>query len=161
MFPHSCFWWLCAYSGFLLACAEVSWTHEWFREDHIVPIPLLFCFNIYNFFSFFPQNVFSLPRMTKLDIRNYLERIYNVPVAAVRTRIQYGANNKRNHRNQRVKKPDYKVAYVQLVIWLFSSLPFCLLSNAQSPVALWLGSHSTWDSKSPLLPYAVVTIINS
>uniref|UniRef100_A0A8C2UA92 39S ribosomal protein L23, mitochondrial n=1 Tax=Coturnix japonica TaxID=93934 RepID=A0A8C2UA92_COTJA len=25
-----------------------------------------------------------------------------------------GANNKRNHRNQRVKKPDYKVAYVQL-----------------------------------------------
>uniref|UniRef100_A0A8D2QK44 Large ribosomal subunit protein uL23m n=1 Tax=Zonotrichia albicollis TaxID=44394 RepID=A0A8D2QK44_ZONAL len=53
--------------------------------------------------------------MTKLDIRNYLERIYNVPVAAVRTRIQYGANNKRNHRNQRVKKPDYKVAYVQLV----------------------------------------------
>ncbi|XP_066176982.1 large ribosomal subunit protein uL23m [Sylvia atricapilla] len=52
--------------------------------------------------------------MTKVDIKNYLERIYNVPVAAVRTRIQYGANNKRNHRNQRVKKPDYKVAYVQL-----------------------------------------------
>ncbi|KAF4801626.1 39S ribosomal protein L23, mitochondrial [Turdus rufiventris] len=52
--------------------------------------------------------------MTKLDIKNYLEKIYNVPVATVRTRIQYGANNKRNHRNQRVKKPDYKVAYVQL-----------------------------------------------
>uniref|UniRef100_G3UPC9 Large ribosomal subunit protein uL23m n=1 Tax=Meleagris gallopavo TaxID=9103 RepID=G3UPC9_MELGA len=28
--------------------------------------------------------------MTKVDIRNYLEKIYNVPVAAVRTRIQYG-----------------------------------------------------------------------
>uniref|UniRef100_A0A8C3P5P2 Large ribosomal subunit protein uL23m n=1 Tax=Cyanoderma ruficeps TaxID=181631 RepID=A0A8C3P5P2_9PASS len=56
--------------------------------------------------------------MTKVDIRNYLERIYNVPVAAVRTRIQYGANNKRNHRNQRVKKPDYKVAYVQLGFFL-------------------------------------------
>ncbi|NXU43758.1 RM23 protein, partial [Drymodes brunneopygia] len=28
--------------------------------------------------------------------------------------ISAGANNKRNHRNQRVKKPDYKVAYVQL-----------------------------------------------
>ncbi|XP_014815568.1 PREDICTED: 39S ribosomal protein L23, mitochondrial isoform X2 [Calidris pugnax] len=53
--------------------------------------------------------------MTKVDIKNYLEKIYNVPVAAVRTRIQYGANNKRNHKNQRVKKPDYKVAYVQLV----------------------------------------------
>ncbi|XP_068539527.1 large ribosomal subunit protein uL23m isoform X1 [Anas acuta] len=53
-------------------------------------------------------------RMTKVDIKNYLEKIYNVPVAAVRTRIQYGANNKRNHKNQRVKTPDYKVAYVQL-----------------------------------------------
>lgn len=29
--------------------------------------------------------------------------------------VSAGANNKRNHRNQRVKKPDYKVAYVQLV----------------------------------------------
>ncbi|XP_064921243.1 large ribosomal subunit protein uL23m isoform X4 [Columba livia] len=53
--------------------------------------------------------------MTKVDIKNYLEKIYNVPVATVRTRIQYGANNKRNHKNQRVKKPDYKVAYVQLL----------------------------------------------
>jgi len=26
-----------------------------------------------------------------------------------------GSNKKRNHLNQRVKKPDYKVAYVQLV----------------------------------------------
>ncbi|KFQ30439.1 PREDICTED: 39S ribosomal protein L23, mitochondrial-like, partial [Merops nubicus] len=52
--------------------------------------------------------------MTRVDVKNYLEKIYNVPVAAVRTRIQYGANNKRNHKNHRVKKPDYKVAYVQL-----------------------------------------------
>ncbi|XP_010019160.1 PREDICTED: 39S ribosomal protein L23, mitochondrial-like [Nestor notabilis] len=52
--------------------------------------------------------------MTRTDVKNYLEKIYNVPVAAVRTRIQYGANSKRNHKNQRVKKPDYKVAYVQL-----------------------------------------------
>lgn len=52
--------------------------------------------------------------MTKFDVRNYLEKIYNVPVAAVRTRIQYGTNKKRNHLNQRVKRPDYKVAYVQL-----------------------------------------------
>ncbi|XP_030904997.1 large ribosomal subunit protein uL23m isoform X2 [Melopsittacus undulatus] len=52
--------------------------------------------------------------MTRIDVKNYLEKIYNVPVAAVRTRIQYGSNNKRNHKNQRVKKPDYKVAYVQL-----------------------------------------------
>ncbi|XP_068170165.1 large ribosomal subunit protein uL23m isoform X1 [Antennarius striatus] len=60
---------------------------------------------------------FRIPmEMTKFDIKNYLEKIYNVPVGVVRTRIQHGSNKKRNHLNQRVKKPDYKVAYVQL--WL-------------------------------------------
>ncbi|XP_019407692.1 PREDICTED: 39S ribosomal protein L23, mitochondrial isoform X1 [Crocodylus porosus] len=53
-------------------------------------------------------------QMTRLDIKNYLEKIYNVPVAVVRTRIQFGKNKKRNHKNQKVKCPDYKVAYVQL-----------------------------------------------
>ncbi|XP_028814506.1 large ribosomal subunit protein uL23m [Denticeps clupeoides] len=58
---------------------------------------------------------FRIPmEMTKFDVRNYLQKIYNVPVAAVRTRIQYGTNKKRNHLNQRVKRPDFKVAYVQL-----------------------------------------------
>lgn len=54
--------------------------------------------------------------MTRVDLRNYLERIYNVPVAAVRTRVQYGSNRRRDHRNIRIKKPDYKVAYVQLAL---------------------------------------------
>ncbi|KAJ8247578.1 hypothetical protein GJAV_G00247930 [Gymnothorax javanicus] len=58
---------------------------------------------------------FRIPlEMTKCDVKNYLEKIYNVPVGAVRTRIQFGSNKKRNHLNQRVKRPDYKVAYVQL-----------------------------------------------
>ncbi|KAM9301516.1 large ribosomal subunit protein uL23m [Gastrophryne carolinensis] len=58
---------------------------------------------------------FRIPmEMTKFDVRNYLQSIYNVPVAAVRTRIQYGNNRKRNHLNQRVRRPDYKVAYIQL-----------------------------------------------
>ncbi|XP_059831514.1 large ribosomal subunit protein uL23m isoform X2 [Hypanus sabinus] len=52
--------------------------------------------------------------MTKPDVKNYLQGIYNVPVAAVRTRIQFCTSKKRNHKNQRVKRPDYKVAYVQL-----------------------------------------------
>ncbi|XP_035557810.1 large ribosomal subunit protein uL23m isoform X5 [Canis lupus baileyi] len=35
---------------------------------------------------------FRIPmEMTRVDLRNYLERIYNVPVAAVRTRVQHGA----------------------------------------------------------------------
>jgi len=58
---------------------------------------------------------FRVPlEMTKYDVRNYLQKIYDVPVAAVRTRIQFCSNKKRNHLNQRVKRPDYKVAYVQL-----------------------------------------------
>ncbi|KAM5138910.1 large ribosomal subunit protein uL23m [Mantella aurantiaca] len=58
---------------------------------------------------------FRIPiEMTKFDVQNYLQSIYNVPVAAVRTRIQFGSNRKRNYMNQRVKRPDYKVAYVQL-----------------------------------------------
>lgn len=28
--------------------------------------------------------------MTRVDLRGYLQRIYNVPVAAVRTRVQHG-----------------------------------------------------------------------
>lgn len=58
---------------------------------------------------------FRIPmEMTRVDLRGYLQRIYNVPVAAVRTRVQHGSNRKRDHRNVRMKKPDYKMAYVQL-----------------------------------------------
>ncbi|XP_053576480.1 39S ribosomal protein L23, mitochondrial [Bombina bombina] len=58
---------------------------------------------------------FRIPlEMTKLDVQNYLQSIYNVTVSAVRTRIQYGNNRKRNHLNQKVKRPDFKVAYIQL-----------------------------------------------
>ncbi|XP_042528563.1 39S ribosomal protein L23, mitochondrial [Dipodomys spectabilis] len=58
---------------------------------------------------------FRIPmEMTRTDLKNYLERIYSVPVAAVRTRVQHGSNRQRDYRNVRIKKPDYKVAYVQL-----------------------------------------------
>ncbi|XP_075996839.1 large ribosomal subunit protein uL23m [Genypterus blacodes] len=58
---------------------------------------------------------FRIPmEMTRCDVRNYLQKIYNVPVGAIRTRIQFGSNKKRNHLNQKVKQPDFKVAYVQL-----------------------------------------------
>ncbi|XP_044107635.1 39S ribosomal protein L23, mitochondrial-like [Neovison vison] len=59
------------------------------------------------------QFQFRIPmEITRVDLRNYLERIYNMPVATVRTRVQHGSNRKRDHRNVRVKRPDYKVAYV-------------------------------------------------
>ncbi|XP_070313976.1 large ribosomal subunit protein uL23m isoform X2 [Odocoileus virginianus] len=52
--------------------------------------------------------------MTRVDLKNYLERIYSVPVAAVRTRVQHGCSRSRDRRNVRTEQPDYKVAYVQL-----------------------------------------------
>ncbi|KAI2558094.1 mitochondrial ribosomal protein L23 [Homo sapiens] len=74
---------------------------------------------------------FRIPmEMTRVDLRNYLEGIYNVPVAAVRTRVQHGSNKRRDHRNVRIKKPDYKVAYVQLVPHP-RSLPLCLQHRSQ------------------------------
>ncbi|XP_051477522.1 39S ribosomal protein L23, mitochondrial isoform X2 [Apus apus] len=86
--------------------------------------------------------------MTKVDIKNYLEKIYNVPVAAVRTRIQYGANNKRNHKNQRVKKPDYKVAYVQL----FSGCNvLAVLNHVWLPAKIRISSQNkSWKEPSCL-----------
>uniref|UniRef100_A0A8C5YVH1 Large ribosomal subunit protein uL23m n=1 Tax=Marmota marmota marmota TaxID=9994 RepID=A0A8C5YVH1_MARMA len=71
--------------------------------------------------------------MTRVDLRNYLERIYNVPVAAVRTRVQHGSNRKRDHRNVRIKKPDYKVAYVQLAHGQTFTFPDLFPEREQSP----------------------------
>ncbi|KFM64481.1 putative 39S ribosomal protein L23, mitochondrial, partial [Stegodyphus mimosarum] len=51
--------------------------------------------------------------MTSDDVKNYLEKIYNVPVAEVKT-IMYTGDIKKNHRNYLVKEPDYKKAYVTL-----------------------------------------------
>ncbi|KAM8807455.1 large ribosomal subunit protein uL23m [Eudromia elegans] len=73
--------------------------------------------------------------MTKVDIKNYLEKIYNVPVVAVRTRIQHGAHNRRNHKNQRIKKPDYKVAYVQLGQGQTFQFPNLFPEKEQTPEA--------------------------
>ncbi|XP_033629860.1 39S ribosomal protein L23, mitochondrial-like [Asterias rubens] len=64
-----------------------------------------------------PPNVvtFECPvQMTKFDVKNYLDRLYNVPVAKVNTQIVYVAF-KRDHRNRRFKpKDDFKLAHVTL-----------------------------------------------
>ena len=67
------------------------------------------------------QVVFQVsPEMTSLDVKNYLEKIYKVPVYGVSTRIQMGAvkppgftdqdNNMQLHKDE-----DIKWAYVTLV----------------------------------------------
>lgn len=61
------------------------------------------------------QAQFHVPMsMTKIDIKNYLEKIYNIKVARVNTRIQAG-KVKRSKNVIVKKKKDVKVAYVTLV----------------------------------------------
>lgn len=53
--------------------------------------------------------------MTKHDIRNYLEKIYNVPVVEVRTKISLGKFRKDIAKGYIVKDEDIKNAFVTLV----------------------------------------------
>lgn len=53
--------------------------------------------------------------MTKYDIKNYLEKIYNVPVVDVRTKITMGKFRRDVGRGYVVKDDDVKYAHVVLV----------------------------------------------
>ncbi|KAG8230134.1 hypothetical protein J437_LFUL010626 [Ladona fulva] len=52
--------------------------------------------------------------MTRIDVRNYLEKVYNIPVMDVRTRIELGPTRPENLKGYIVKDEDVKVAYVVL-----------------------------------------------
>ena len=52
--------------------------------------------------------------MTKYDIKNYLEKIYKVPVADVRTLNKMGKTRQNAFGSYIVKDDDYKMAYVTL-----------------------------------------------
>nr|XP_033329642.1 39S ribosomal protein L23, mitochondrial [Megalopta genalis] len=52
--------------------------------------------------------------MTKYDVRNYLEKIYNVFPADVRTRIASGKTKRCPKYGCVIKDDDYKVAYISL-----------------------------------------------
>lgn len=64
-----------------------------------------------------PENVVQFAcsmEMTTNDVRNYLEKIYKVPVIDVRTRIDMGKTFKEPGRGYVIKKDDTKMAYVTL-----------------------------------------------
>ncbi|KAH8316926.1 hypothetical protein KR074_005449 [Drosophila pseudoananassae] len=64
-----------------------------------------------------PPNVvtFSVSmEMTKYDVRNYLEKIYKLPVVDVRTRIALGETKRDQTYGYVTKKDDVKIAYVTL-----------------------------------------------
>jgi len=52
--------------------------------------------------------------MTKGDVKSYLENIYKVPVANVKTVNRMGPTRKNMFKGYVMKDPDFKVAYVTL-----------------------------------------------
>lgn len=64
-----------------------------------------------------PKNVVQFHcsmEMTKHDVQNYLEKIYNVKTILVRTRIALGKTRQLNTFKYVVKDNDIKIAYVVL-----------------------------------------------
>ncbi|XP_077492921.1 mitochondrial ribosomal protein L23 [Amblyomma americanum] len=58
---------------------------------------------------------FIIPvQMTKYDVKNYLEKIYKVPVADVTTKIIQGKIRKAEGKTYLVKEDDFRVAFVTL-----------------------------------------------
>lgn len=53
--------------------------------------------------------------MTKYDIKNYLEKIYNVKVVDVRTRIALGETRRVPGKGYVIKDDDIKYAFITLV----------------------------------------------
>lgn len=53
--------------------------------------------------------------MTKWDVKNYLEKIYKIPVVTVKTHVKCGDIKKAKGNNYLIKEDDYKVAIVDLV----------------------------------------------
>lgn len=65
-----------------------------------------------------PENVVQFQcsmEMTKYDIKNYLEKIYNVQTTHIRTRIALGKTLRDPGKGYVKKKDDIKYAYVTLV----------------------------------------------
>ncbi|GAB1867463.1 Large ribosomal subunit protein uL23m [Camponotus japonicus] len=52
--------------------------------------------------------------MTKFDVKNYLEKIYNIDIIEVRTRIAMGSIKKDQLQGSIIKEDDRKIAYVIL-----------------------------------------------
>lgn len=67
--------------------------------------------------------------MTKYDIKNYLEKIYNVPVVDVRTKICLGKFRKDIGKGYVIKDDDRKLAFVTLVCPIFYLILFLRFSG--------------------------------
>lgn len=64
-----------------------------------------------------PPNMvkFEVPlEMTQYDVKNYLEKIYKIPVAHVRTEVILGAVKPQRWKRYMIKEDDYRIATVTL-----------------------------------------------
>ncbi|XP_025994144.1 probable 39S ribosomal protein L23, mitochondrial [Solenopsis invicta] len=53
-------------------------------------------------------------QMSKQDVKNYLEKIYNINIVDVRTKVQMGRFKRERLQNSIIKEDDSKIAYVVL-----------------------------------------------
>ena len=95
------------------------------------------------------------PEMTKLDVKNYLEKIYKVPVYNVMTRNVTGEVKKPGFLDPDFditplyKEDDIKYAYVTLVSFKFFNLRFSLTDfDFCSPKTQNLSSQISWKNQS-------------
>ena len=62
-----------------------------------------------------PVEVFHVsPKMTKFEIKEYLVKLYNLPVTHVHTAIYNGRRGVDRRTGAKLKEPDFKKAYVYL-----------------------------------------------
>ena len=96
-----------------------------------------------------PVEVFHVsPRMTKFEIKEYLVKLYNLPVSHVHTAIYEGKRRQDPMSGRRTKDPDYKKAYVYLHDAHGEQKP------RYTPVEAQLTEE--WQEAWPVLPHRVV-----
>lgn len=78
--------------------------------------------------NFFKTSLFQ----TEYDIKNYLEKIYKLPVISIRTRIAMGATERDRNEGYVIKKDDKKLAYVTLPKEVKFTFPDLYPSDAEA-----------------------------
>ncbi|XP_062558587.1 large ribosomal subunit protein uL23m [Armigeres subalbatus] len=84
-----------------------------------------------------PPNVVQFAcsmEMTKYDVKNYLEKVYNIPVVDVRTRIGMGKTKRDMIMGYISKNEDTKLAYVTLPKEVKFDFPDIFPSDAKQQI---------------------------
>ncbi|GAB6029769.1 hypothetical protein CHUAL_005482 [Chamberlinius hualienensis] len=89
--------------------------------------------------------------MTKLDVRNYLEKIYKIPVVDVRTVVYQGKFKREESRGYIIKDEDQKWAFVKLPAdakFIFPDLfPNSAKERDEKDLKMEMESHNHFQKK--------------